>query len=495
MRCRTCDYSLWNLTARQCPECGAAFRPRDFEFVPNSVRFCCSHCDQVYYGTSATGHLEPDHFDCVRCGERIAMDEMVLRPHGGLADRQTQLGFNPWLERPGRGRFRAWYATIGAALVSPVSLGRGTPEQSSVGRAAWFAVVTLAVTFAAKLLPALCIGAVLPVLVARSAQGTAPPAGYLVAVMAGSMVVGLVGAFIFTLLYLGLWALVTHGILRISGSGQGPLRRTVHSICYSSGSMVTSIVPCVGNLAIVWWIVSAVLMVKESHGLQGVRATFAVLTFPVCALVLFIATYVVFMAVMVGNAATGTPVTLGVSGAQAVADALIAHAAEHNGRGPAHGLQLLADGRLNEWQFIASGTSGDPTDIPVAGINLFDVVLLPPRDQQAVIQRAAAALPADVVAHRVGDFVFTFHGAVLDERVPWLWVVVMCPDPDTSRLPIAVTPVTVGRGDGAVLYITPDTFGPALARQNQMRRGIGLPPLPDPRAVTHDAPPAAAPGE
>ena len=120
MRCRTCDYALWNLPARLCPECGAAFRPSDFEFVPNSVRFCCPHCDQVYYGTTATGHLEPDRFDCVRCGERIAMDEMVLRPHEGLAEHLTQLGSNPWLQRHRRGRFKAWCATIGAALVSPL---------------------------------------------------------------------------------------------------------------------------------------------------------------------------------------------------------------------------------------------------------------------------------------------------------------------------------------------------------------------------------------
>ncbi len=489
MRCRTCDYSLWNLRTRQCPECGAAFRPRDYEFVPNSVRFCCPHCDQVYYGTSATGHLEPDLFDCVQCGDPIAMDEMVLRPHEGLAERQTQIASNPWLERHRRGRFKAWCATVGGALVSPVRLARGTPQESSVGQAAWFAIVTLAVTFAVSILPALCLGAGLPLLVARSAQGTAPHPMYMVAIMAGSMVVGLVGGFIFTVLYLGLWALVTHGILRISGSDQGPLGTTVHSICYSSGTIVTSIVPCVGNLAVVWWIVSAVLMVKESHRVHGVRATFAVLTFPVCATVLFVAT--VFVSVLFANAAPAAVTTVGASGVQAVVDALIAHAAEHEGRGPAHALQLVADGKLNEWQLIAPGTGGDPTDIPVVGMNLFDVVLLPPRQRQAVIERAAEALPANVVAHRVGDFVFTFHGAVFDDRASGLWVVVMCPDPDTSGLPIAMTPVTVGMIDGALLDITPATLAPALARQNRLRRDLGLPPLPDPRSVTHDAAPTA----
>jgi len=492
MRCRTCDYALWNLTARLCPECGAAFLPRDFEFVPNTVRFCCPHCDQVYYGTSETGHLEPDLFECVSCGERIAMDQMVLRPHEGLAEQQTQIGSNPWLQRHRRGRFKAWCATIGSALVTPVRLARGTPQESSVGQAAWFALTTLAVTFAMGLLPFLCFGAGMPFFVARSAQGTNPPVGQMVAIMAGGMVVGLAVVFILTGLYLGVWALVTHGILRVSGSGQGPLRTTFHSICYSSGTVVTSIVPCVGNLAIVWWIVSAVLMVKESHRVHGVRATFAVLTFPVCAMVLIVAA---FAFAIIGNAATSARFTVGASGAQAVVDALIAHAAEHNGQGPAHGLQLIADGRLNEWQLIAPGTMGDLTDIPVAGMNLFDVVLLAPLEKQAVIQRAAASLPADVVAHRVGDFVFTFHGAVLDERASGLWVVVMCLDPDTSGLSIATTPVTVGTADGSVQYIVPTRLAPALAAQNRLRRDLGLPPLPDPRTVTHDAPPTAGSGE
>ena len=72
MRCPTCDYSLWNLTAKACPECGGTFSTRDFEFVPNTVRFGCPHCNQSYYGTGPRGYLEPDVFDCVSCGRRVS---------------------------------------------------------------------------------------------------------------------------------------------------------------------------------------------------------------------------------------------------------------------------------------------------------------------------------------------------------------------------------------------------------------------------------------
>ena len=69
MRCKTCDYQLWNLRSRQCPECGTAFRVSDYDFVPNSVQFCCPHCNQIYYGTSARGQLVPPAFTCVSCNK------------------------------------------------------------------------------------------------------------------------------------------------------------------------------------------------------------------------------------------------------------------------------------------------------------------------------------------------------------------------------------------------------------------------------------------
>ena len=84
MRCQGCDYPLWNLTARQCPECGRPFRPSEFRFVANSVRFCCPHCGQDYYGTGPVGHLVPVEFDCVRCHRRVHMDQMVLLPTEGV---------------------------------------------------------------------------------------------------------------------------------------------------------------------------------------------------------------------------------------------------------------------------------------------------------------------------------------------------------------------------------------------------------------------------
>ena len=131
MRCTTCDYPLWNLKARQCPECGSTFAPDEYDFRPGTVRFCCPHCNQAYYGTDQRGHLEPTCFDCVSCGRPVSMNEMVLLPAEGFVEKHTMAAVNPWLERHRVGWWRSWFRSVGHALASPGQVMRGTPVQSS----------------------------------------------------------------------------------------------------------------------------------------------------------------------------------------------------------------------------------------------------------------------------------------------------------------------------------------------------------------------------
>jgi len=129
MRCKKCDYRLWNLPSRRCPECGTPFRPSEFEFVPNSVRFCCPHCSQAYFGTSPKGHLIPSTaFTCVACGRPVHMDDMVLQPAEGFSEEQTVPRHVPWLERDRHGFWRAWFRTIGMAMVAPGQLMQSLPR-------------------------------------------------------------------------------------------------------------------------------------------------------------------------------------------------------------------------------------------------------------------------------------------------------------------------------------------------------------------------------
>jgi len=490
MRCLQCDYSLWNLKARQCPECGTPVTPSAYEFVPNSVRFSCPHCEQPYYGTGVTGLLEPDAFDCVQCGRHITLDEMVLAPAEGVADHQTRVT-NPWLERDRTGRFKGWWATIGQSLVSPDRLAQGTPETSSLGQAWWFTIVTCAVTFGVSLIPAMCVGLSLPVFMPQG-QAAGPSAAFLAGMMAFGVTFGIVFGFVFTLVFAGLWALVTHLLLRMSGSGHGPLRVTMQSILYSSGTMTVSVIPCVGNAAMVWWIVSAVLMVKESHGIGGVRATFAVLAGPVIVFALLLAFYAaVIVAAFSGMKAAAVMPQLPAQSTQTVLAVLVTYAAANGDRGPAHALELVLEPGLREQDFIDPFTATIPVDVPVGKTTLADLAFDGPDGRPEAIEQASAALPDGVVAHRVGDFVFTYHGAVLDGRAPGLWLVVLSPDPGTLQVPGSGGSVAVGLADGTVLLILPGQFVARFKQQNHLRAAQGLPPLPSPPTVTHRSPAVA----
>jgi hypothetical protein len=109
-----------------------------------------------------------------------------------------------------------------------------------------------------------------------------------------------------------------------------------------------------------------------------------------------------------------------------------------------------------------------------------------------VREAAAASLPADVVAHRLGDFVFTYHGVDPGATDPALWIVVMSPDPAWNESRFIEGSLFAGTGGGAVHVIGEGEFDAQLVCQNELRRVRGLPPLPPPWEVTH-ARPANAP--
>ena len=96
--------------------------------------------------------------------------------------------------------------------------------------------------------------------------------------------------------------------------------------------------------------------------------------------------------------------------------------------------------------------------------------------------RAAAGIPSDAVAYRMGDMVFTHLG--MDPTDPkWgsskLWVMVMWPD----GLPTPTGLIHAGCADGTVHEFHPSAVGTELAAQNQLRATFGLAPLPVPLTV------------
>ena len=481
MRCETCGYRLWLLTSRRCPECGTEFKPSDFEFVPHAVQFCCPHCNQSYYGTSAKGHLRPIEFDCVSCGRHIHMDEMVLMPTEGVEEEQTRVDQMPWLQRQERGYIRAWLATVGMALTSPARLIKTVPMDSSVGSAFWFAIlVNLPVCLLAPAFFSV-FG-----LVAATTIG----------VRAGGAFLGVAGCMmliimVLAVVYIIIWSLLTHGILRLTGSTAGSLGRTMQGICYSSGANIISAIPCFGfYVGPIWWFVSAVLMVMEAQRVRGGRAALAVLVPPVCAVLALAGLWTGFMYYSVGMASrVASTQPSGQLDTTMVLNAVMDYSRQHAGKGPDHAIQLVTGGQLTEFDLLDSGSATQEQNVPIADTTLYQFAMLPPSRQESIVKAAIKALPAGTVAHRLGDFVFTYHGMDLNTADPKLWVVVNAPDPDVNPSAAMSLPFfAVGLADGSVLTFPMRFFAELLAEQNKLRTANNLPPIPDPRKLTHAKP-------
>jgi predicted RNA-binding Zn-ribbon protein involved in translation (DUF1610 family) len=500
VQCKSCGYRLWNLTSRQCPECGTRFLPSEFEFVPNSVQFCCPHCGQAYYGTGPKGHLVPAEFDCASCARHVHMDEMVILPTVGVAEEQTQVERMPWLERKERGRWRAWRSTIGQALIGPVRLMKMTPVESPAGEAWRFAVLTSFVPLLG-LAPFVAF-AIIPLLIIGLPGGPRPFGPWLGVGSFAMVALVAVGCVIATMIGIALWGALAHGLLLVTGGTRAGIGRTYQALCYSSGANVITAVPCLGlYIGWLWWLVSAILMVREGQRVHGARATFAVLFLPAASLVGLVGlTWAVAspQIAAIGPFSTtmpvgGVPQTLSKSHLTLWNSKLLLYATRNGGRGPGHAIEALDDGPIISILF-GYGSSTPQDKIPIGNTTLDRYVLLPPDQQRQVAQPAAAKLPKGTIAHRLGDYVFTYHGINLMRPAdPKLWVVILSPERAGGTAAPQSVFVSLAGGAADTVAIPADEFGSRLAKQNELRAKYKLPPLPDPNTVTH-ASPAVAPG-
>jgi len=370
MRCKGCDYPLWNLTTRQCPECGDAFRPSDYEFMQNSVQFCCAGCGQTYFGTDPKGHLEPPEFDCVNCGNHLRMDELVLRPAEGVEEAQTRRGRLPWTERAERGRISAWLAMLGMGLVQPRALMRATAPGTSLPQAWRFAIVTQLVITVAAVIPMLCLMAFPLAAAGRSGGGQVRGS-----VMVGSFAFGAVATvlvgFVFTLVGIWIWGVVTHGILRLTGTTAEPLRHTIIALCYCSGANIVSAVPCIGRyFGWIWWVVSATCAVQEGQRVSGVRASLATLALPVGFLLVTVVSIVSFSMAMTNLSRASVSSVVGQAEITVLIGHLEAYGAAHGGRMPAHACELMPGSGVGGGVFMARGSATTLGAVPITDMPL-----------------------------------------------------------------------------------------------------------------------------
>ncbi len=157
-----------------------------------------------------------------------------------------------------------------------------------------------------------------------------------------------------------------------------------------------------------------------------------------------------------------------------------------------HALGLIAEDYLTiSDEFVGIMTLTVPQQIALPGgegATLADIDAMSAIERIQAANDAADSLPDGVIAHRLGDFVFTYHGIGTDETDSTLWLVIYWPDPDFNPPPQVSETIMVGQLDGTPLPIPVGSFPGALQRQNVARQATGLPPLPDPATVTHAKP-------
>lgn len=491
MRCKSCNYSLWNLPGRSCPECGAAFKPSDFMFVANAVRYECPHCAQAYYGTDANGHLVPQAFDCGKCGQHIDMDEMILRPAEGVKEESTEQRVLPWIFRQERSFLSAWFASVGMSLTKPGEMMRSLPPYSVVGKACSFLIFNAVVVMVGAIAPFLLI--MIPMLfIGARAGGGGPGPGAMAGMGMGFGVMILIGI-VSTIILVPLWAAMAHGLLLITGKCEGGWGRTFESLCFASGANVLSAIPCIGGyVGPIWWIVSGVITTKERQRVSGGRATLAVVLPPVVMMAAIFTAYGFFIAwaIKQGNtaatmsAASGTAwsATNGLRvGAQLteMGTEIRQYAAMHQGVLPEHPLEYMNRQGMNSTSMIAPSSLTSQLSWTIGGVPLSDYEFGDAAMKARVVKRASADVAADPSAIRVADMIFTSQGVTLASADPTLWLVVCYPEPGANGTPVAGDPVYVVLANGAVTSFPSETLPSQMVLQNAVRAKMGLGPLPD----------------
>lgn len=493
MRCKSCDYALWNLTARQCPECGTGFKPTDFEFTLNSVQFRCPHCSQPYYGTGTKGHLVPRAFTCVSCNTPIDMDEMVLIPTDGLHEDQTKADEMPWLARKKIGFFAAFFRTMGRGMAGPAPLIRLTPVASSSLDALFYTTISQTIINGFSYGSMILIFGGFTMFNGGAGGGGG---GIFTATLAGTLLAAIVGAVIFAVV----WTLLVHLTLKITGPTQAGLGRTLQAVSYSSGCNIISAVPCLGfylgPLGFLWWAIAAIFMIRDGQKVSGLRASIAVLWFPLFLMAAFFALMIwgfnvaqkaqaTFAASQAASATTPIIETASSSGQMATA---IKEFRLAKGRYPDHALELITFGGVTIEHFATKpgGAFGmsDTSSYRFQGIP-FDEISSMPNDRVQFIASASAKNITDPSGdHRVGDFVFFWKDVDPASEPQGIWVFAITPPVGTP----SPHTFTVGLADGSTHTLTDSEFTIAFIQQNVARTNQGLPTIPDPRLVTDESP-------
>lgn len=309
MRCKGCGYSLWNVPGRTCPECGRGFAPSEFEFRPNTVEFCCPGCMQQYYGTDKDGLPVPREFACVQCGVACSLDTMVLRLAPGTTDDQTEVARVPW-ERPGRGVFGRFWATVRDGLAMPSVVGKAAAAGADCWAAFRYVLVLLAVAVLPTAIAVMAFAAFFEGVGTSAARTGGGAWRSSMLAMVGSVSLAAGGSMVVVVVLLAVAAALASGILRVLGRPV-PWRVTWPVYAYSSGPLVFAAIPCLGPYcvsipAVIWVVIAVTIALMAAVPGSPVRVLTASLL-PVAVSVLLCVGLFVWVVVPAMTLATAPP--------------------------------------------------------------------------------------------------------------------------------------------------------------------------------------------
>ena len=279
MRCRGCNYELWNLPPGDCPECGKAWRFEDFHFRREFVQFLCPHCDCAYPGEYIASLALPYAFTCTGCQSAIELGQMCARPAEGIDGSQAMQQDFVWSDRRQVGRWRAFWRVVGYSLGTPSRIGNTMTQKRGLRGALWFSFLCL--NFAGfNWLIFITIAFWLPSFTGRSQSFRGVE--FIAVLVFLAVFVGLVLA---QQLFFLVWGLITHALIRMTGRARHAIGHTLSATQFCAGTFIICAIPLCGFyfslISFVWMAVAMVSALAALHKISRWRTAFAVLAPPV----------------------------------------------------------------------------------------------------------------------------------------------------------------------------------------------------------------------
>ena len=236
------------------------------------MQFLCPNCDCAYPGEYIASLASPHAFTCTGCQSAIELSQMCARPAEGTDGSQAMQQEFVWSDRRQVGRWRAFWRVIGYSLGTPSRIGNTMMQKRDLRGALWFSFLCL--LFASfNWLVFISAGILIPIYIIGQRNSV-----FTIVLIALAFFLGLMLAL---QLFLVVWGLITHALIRMTGRTRRPLGHTLSATQYCAGTFIVSAIPLCGFyfslIGLVWMAVAMVSALAALHKISRWRTAFAVL--------------------------------------------------------------------------------------------------------------------------------------------------------------------------------------------------------------------------